>query len=183
MHSGPARRSGAASAGRVRRGAGPRLPPPTAGAAGPCERPVARTLGGLADAGSDGYAPPVPVKPGLAAVVELIVGDDDTAIALRSGTVPVLATPRVIALCEEAAVKALVNELDPDETSVGMQVQLDHLAPTAVGHRVTAEATIEKVTGRRIIFTVSVSDERGLVAVGRVTRVVVDVERFLDKSR
>ena len=63
-----------------------------------------------------------------------------------------------------------------------MQVQLDHLAPTAVGHRVAAEATIERVTGRRITFTVSVNDERGLIAVGRVTRVIVDIERFLDKA-
>jgi predicted thioesterase len=95
----------------------------------------------------------------------------------------VLATPRVVALCEEASVKALLGELSPRETSVGMQVQLDHLAPTAVGHHVTAEATVEKVKGRRVTFTVSVSDERGLVAVGRVTRVIVDIERFLEKTR
>jgi predicted thioesterase len=123
------------------------------------------------------------VKPGLCAEAELTVGDADTAIAIKSGDVPVLATPRVIALCEEAAVKALLGELDPAETSVGMQVQLDHLAPTAVGHQVIAEATVEKVKGRRITFTVSVSDERGLIAVGRVTRVIVDIDRFLDKTR
>lgn len=125
----------------------------------------------------------MPVKPGLSAEVSLVVSDADTAIAIRSGDVPVLATPRVVALCEEAAVKALVGELGPNETSVGMQVQLDHLAPTAVGHTVTAEATVDKVNGRRVVFTVSVNDERGLVAVGRVTRVVVDVERFLEKAR
>lgn len=125
----------------------------------------------------------MPVKPGLSAEVELIVAETDTALALRSGSVPVLATPRVVALCEEATVKALENELDPGETSVGMQVQLDHLAPTAVGHRVAAEATVEKISGRRIVFTVSVNDERGLVAVGRVTRVVVDAERFVDRTR
>jgi predicted thioesterase len=125
----------------------------------------------------------VPVRPGLCAEVELEVSEADTAIAIHSGDVPVLATPRVVALCEEAAVKALVGELAPGETSVGMQVQLDHLAPTAVGHRVVAEATVEKVNGRRIVFTVSVNDERGLVAVGRVTRVVVNIERFLEKAR
>jgi fluoroacetyl-CoA thioesterase len=125
----------------------------------------------------------VPVKPGLSAQVDLLVAEADTAIALRTGSVPVLATPRVIALCEEAAVRALENELDPSTTSVAMQVQLDHLAPTAVGHHVTAEATIEKINGRRIIFTVSVNDERGLVAVGRVTRVIVEIDRFLDKTR
>ncbi len=122
------------------------------------------------------------LEPGLRAEVELDVADADTAVALRSGSVPVLATPRVVALCEEAAVKVLDGRLDAGETTVGMQVQLDHLAPTAVGHRVAAEATIERVTGRRITFTVSVNDERGLIAVGRVTRVVVDIERFLDKA-
>jgi fluoroacetyl-CoA thioesterase len=125
----------------------------------------------------------VPVKPGLSAEAELTVSDADTAIAMRSGEVPVLATPRVIALCEEASVRALLGELGPRETSVGMRVQLDHLAPTAVGHTVTAEATVEKVNGRRVTFTVSVSDERGLVAVGRVSRVIVDIERFLEKTR
>jgi predicted thioesterase len=125
----------------------------------------------------------MPVKPGLCAEAELTVAEADTAISIKSGDVPVLATPRVVALCEEASVKALLGELDPNETSVGMQVQLDHLAPTAVGHVVTAEATVEKVHGRRVTFTVSVSDERGLIAVGRVTRVIVDIERFLDKTR
>ena len=124
----------------------------------------------------------MPVRPGLTAEIELVVSDADTAITLRSGCVPVLATPRVVALCEEATVKALENQLDPGETSVGMKVQLDHLAPTAVGHTVAAEATVEKVAGRRIIFTVSVNDERGLIAVGRVTRVVVDTERFLERT-
>ena len=125
----------------------------------------------------------MPVAVGLHAAVELDVGEADTAVALRSGSVPVLATPRVVGLVEEAAVLALEGELAAHETSVGMQVQLDHLAPTAVGHSVTATATVEKVAGRKVIFTVSVDDERGLVAVGRVTRVIVDVERFLDKTR
>ena len=66
------------------------------------------------------------------------ISDDDTAIAFGSGEVPVLATPRVIALVEEAAIKALETRLDPGVTSVGMRVQLDHLAPTAVGHKVRA---------------------------------------------
>ena len=64
-----------------------------------------------------------------------------------------------------------------------MRVQLDHLAPTAVGHTVRAEAKLKKVEGRRLTFKVSVNDERGLVAAGTVTRVVVDRDRFLDKSR
>jgi fluoroacetyl-CoA thioesterase len=125
----------------------------------------------------------VPLKPGLTAAVELVVSDADTAIAMRSGSVPVLATPRLIALCEEASVAALEHALAPGQTSVGTKVQIDHLAATAVGQTVRAEASVEKVNGRRVIFTVSVNDQRGLVAVGRVTRVVVDLERFLDRNR
>jgi fluoroacetyl-CoA thioesterase len=125
----------------------------------------------------------VPVKPGLSADVELVVTQADTALALRSGSVPVLATPRLIALCEEASMRAVVAELDPALTTVGMKVQLDHLAPTPVGQSVVAEATVERVNGRRVTFTVSVNDDRGLVAVGRITRVIVDRERFMDRTR
>jgi predicted thioesterase len=123
----------------------------------------------------------VPLQPGLAAAISLLVGDEDTAVALRSGEVAVLATPRLIALCEEASLQAVANDVPAGHTTVGMRVQLDHLVPTAIGANVTAEATLEKVEGRRLTFTVSASDERGLVAAGKVTRVVVDVERFLDK--
>lgn len=119
----------------------------------------------------------------MSAAIELDVADADTAVAVGSGEVPVLATPRVLALCEEASVAALVNALDPNETTVGVQVQLDHVAPTGVGRQVSAEATVEKVAGRRITFTVTARDERGVVAVGRITRVVVDRERFLEKIR
>jgi predicted thioesterase len=117
----------------------------------------------------------------LAAAISLQVGDADTAVALRSGEVPVLGTPRLIALCEEASLRAVASMVPEGHTTVGMRVQLDHLVPTAIGTNVTAEATLEKVEGRRLTFTVSATDDRGLVAAGKVTRVVVDVERFLDK--
>ena len=125
--------------------------------------------------------PIVALEPGLRAEVDLTVADADTAIALGSGDVPVLGTPRVIALCEQATVTALVGSLEPGATTVGMRVQVDHLAPTAVGVAVKAEAVIEKVEGKRITFTVSVHDPRGLIAAGKVTRVIVDRDRFLEK--
>jgi fluoroacetyl-CoA thioesterase len=125
----------------------------------------------------------VPLNPGLSATAELTVTDADTAISHGSGDVPVLATPRVVALCEEVSVGALRGQLDPGTTTVGMRVQLDHLAPTKVGSKVVAEATLDRVEGRRLTFTVSVNDHCGLVAAGKVTRVVVERERFLDKAR
>ena len=124
----------------------------------------------------------MPLHPGLCAEVTLTVTDADTAIAIGSGSVPVLATPRVIALCEQTSVKAVENDLAPGTTTVGMRVQLDHLAPTAVGQTVSCEATLESMAGRRVTFTVSVNDARGLVAAGKITRVVVDTERFLEKA-
>ena len=124
----------------------------------------------------------MPVEPGLSAEVELVVGEEDTAIAIRSGEVPVLGTPRVVALCEEATVQALVGRLEPGETSVGHTVQLDHVAPTRVGTTVRAEATLLKVNGRKLTFSVSVTDARGLIAAGKIKRVVVDTDRFMEKA-
>ena len=97
---------------------------------------------------------------------------------------PVLATPRVVALCEEAAVAALDGRL-ATQRDVGGHARAAR-PPHAHGGRrttVTAEATLERIEGRRLVFTVSVHDRRGLVAAGKVTRVVVDVEHFLDKTR
>ncbi|MGI8661592.1 MAG: thioesterase family protein [Acidimicrobiales bacterium] len=125
----------------------------------------------------------MPAEAGLTAEVSLAVSEADTAIALGSGEVAVLGTPRIIALCEQAAVKALDGRLEAGTTSVGTRIQLDHLHPTAVGHNVRAEARLERVEGRRLIFTVAVRDERSLVAAGKVTRVIVETARFLDKTR
>mgnify|MGYP001070020714 CR=1 FL=1 len=118
---------------------------------------------------------------GLTAKTTLEVTAEDTAIAARSGDVPVLSTPRIVALCEEAALAALDGHLADDETTVGMRIQLDHLAPSAVGSTVVASAKLEKVEGRRLKFSVSVSDARGLIAAGKITRVVVERERFMEK--
>lgn len=124
----------------------------------------------------------MPLEPGLVATAEMTVSDDDTARALRTGDVPVLGTPRVVRLAEEATVLAVHDSLDDTTTSVGYRVQLDHLAPTAVGGHVKAEAILEAVEGRRLTFRVSVSDGHGLVAAGRITRVVVERDRFLEKA-
>lgn len=122
------------------------------------------------------------LRPGLAASATLVVSEDDTALALHTGDVPVLATPRVVRLAEEASVRAIEGTLTDDTTSVGYRVQLDHLAPTPVGGKVRAEATLEAIEGRRLTFRVSVSDGHGLVAAGRITRVIVERERFMEKA-
>jgi predicted thioesterase len=123
------------------------------------------------------------LAPGLTASVTLVVADADTALALHSGDVSVLGTPRVIALAEQASIQAIASDLPEGRTTVGYQVQLAHLTPTAVGGTVVAEATLEQVEGRRLTFRVSVNDARGLVAAGRITRVVVERGRFLERAQ
>jgi predicted thioesterase len=125
----------------------------------------------------------VPLDPGLCAELELEVAEADTARTLCSGDVDVLGTPRILALMEEATVKAVAGHLEPGETTVGTRVELSHVAPIAIGSTVKAEVTLEKVEGRRLIFTASVSDESGLVAAGKLHRAVVKVEPFLEKAR
>jgi predicted thioesterase len=113
----------------------------------------------------------------------MVVTEGDTACFMRSGEVEVLATPRLVALCEEATLSALETKLEEHQTSMGSSVELSHLVPVRVGSRVRATATLERSEGRRLVFSVSVTDQCGLVAAGRVTRVVVDRATFLARAR
>jgi fluoroacetyl-CoA thioesterase len=105
----------------------------------------------------------------------------DTAESLGSGDVPMLGTPRVVALVEEASCRAIAGHLDAKATTVGMRIELTHLAPVPIGSVVRAQATLEKVEGRRLVFTVHVDNDRGLVAAGKLTRVIVLRDDFLDR--
>jgi fluoroacetyl-CoA thioesterase len=106
---------------------------------------------------------------------------DDTARALGSGTLDVLATPRLLAWCE--AVTCLAAEPLPDgSTSVGTRVELEHLAASPVGELVLVQAEPTHQDGRLLRFSVAATGRAGrLLATGQVTRVVVDVQRFLQR--
>jgi fluoroacetyl-CoA thioesterase len=120
----------------------------------------------------------------------LQVGDEDTAAAVGSGDVPVLATPRLLALAEAATVDAIRPVLQDGTTTVGTGVTLSHLAPSAVGTGVAAEARLTAVDGRVLRFDITVRDgvpsrsaagEQGgrIVATGVIERAAVGRERFL----
>lgn len=123
------------------------------------------------------------IEPGLEAEVERTVTRPDLASALGSGDVDVLGTPTVVALCEMAAVEALRPALGPQETSVGVRIDLEHLAPTLAGATIVARARLVEVTKRTLRFEVQASDEAGEIARGTHLRVVVDRERFLESAR
>ena len=122
------------------------------------------------------------LSPGLAATVEHVVEERDTSAAFGTSDVPLLATPRIILLAEQAIWAALENRLQPGISAVEHRVEISHLAPTPVGARVRVEALLEAMDGRRLVFRISISDDRGLVAAGRFTRVLVSTERFLEKA-
>jgi predicted thioesterase len=117
-------------------------------------------------------------NPGRRAEVALTVTEDDTALAMGSGDVPVLASPRVLALAEQAAVLALDGCLPEGKTSVGAWTELEHTAPARVGARVVAEAVLIGVHGRRLEFSISVREDGEEVAHVRHRRVLVSRTRF-----
>ena len=121
------------------------------------------------------------LTPGMTAEISITVGEDDTAAAFASGAVPVLATPRLVGLMEEAAALAVQPALPPEQTTVGTRVEMRHLAPTPIGMRVTARAELVAIEGRRMRFRVEARDAQELVADGTHERVVVDWSQFLDR--
>lgn len=123
----------------------------------------------------------VDVTIGMRGEARLIVSENDTAVAVGSGDLDVLGTPRLVALCEQATVDAVAGALDDGTTTVGTRIQFDHLRPNFIGDEVVAEAIVEEVDGRRLTFHVSAEDSGGAVGRGKVTRAVVDVERFMSR--
>jgi fluoroacetyl-CoA thioesterase len=91
---------------------------------------------------------------------------------------PVFATPMMITAMENAALNAVRSYLGPGESAVGTAVNIRHLAATPVGHRVTAEAEVTKVDGRRIEFKVSARDEVEEIGNGTHERMLVDIQRL-----
>ncbi|MGQ9466348.1 MAG: thioesterase family protein [Anaerolineae bacterium] len=114
---------------------------------------------------------------------ERVVTEDWSALGMGSGTVPVLATPALVALMEQAAVRALEGRLPAGQTSVGVRIDIRHLAATPVGMEVRARASLVAAEGRRLTFQVEAWD--GVEKVGEAVheRVVVDAERFMERVR
>lgn len=122
------------------------------------------------------------VMVGMSGEVSHVVSDADTAVALSSGTADVLGTPRAVAWCEEATLRACESGVRDSDICVGTRVNLEHVQPTAVGSTVVATAEVVSVEGRIILFEVDLKrvDDEGttLLAHGEITRVVLSREAF-----
>lgn len=122
--------------------------------------------------------------------MRIVVTDADTASAVGSGDVPVLATPRLLALAEGAAVGAIRPVLEPWQTSVGTSAVVEHMRASPVGVQVTVEAELISADGRRLEFTFravhrrpgSADDQDVVIGSGTMERALVDRERFLSQA-
>jgi fluoroacetyl-CoA thioesterase len=126
------------------------------------------------------------VEVGRTSTLGFEVGESDTAEALGSGDVAVLATPRLVAWLEAATVECVADALDDGSTSVGTRIDVEHLAASPVGAQVDVHASVAHVDGRLVRFEVAAEHRVGagvplVVATGQVTRVIVDRERFLGR--
>ncbi len=121
------------------------------------------------------------LQEGLTHTSELTVSEAVTAIAMGSGDMPVLATPSMMALMENAAMLAVADHLPEGSTTVGGHITSSHLKPSKLGDIVTATATVTKVEGKKIEFKIETHCGETLLGKGTHLRFIVDREKFISR--
>ncbi len=123
------------------------------------------------------------MQPGLTHISTLIVEEKHLACNVGSGDLPVLGTPMMMALMENAAMLAVSGSLDEGQSTVGGHIASSHLKPTGLGHTVTATAELVGVDGRKLTFKLTASDENGVIGEGEHLRFIIDKEKFMSKVK
>ena len=118
---------------------------------------------------------------GMKGEVSTLVEREDTAAEVGSGSLLVYATPCMVALMEGAACEAIAAALPEEKTSVGIALNISHLAATPVGMEVRAEAEVTEVEGNTITFQITAYDEAGKIGEGTHKRAIITAQRFVDK--
>ena len=122
------------------------------------------------------------IRAGMTASTEIVVGTRDTAHHVGSGRIKVLATPVLVMLLEEAALKAVEDFLPPGMQTVGIRLDVSHVAATPVGMRVVAHAEVTEVAGRKLTFRVWAEDEVEMIGEGVHERIEVQLQRFDERA-
>lgn len=120
---------------------------------------------------------------GMKQTATVVVSTANVAATMGSGDLEVFATPAMVALMENAAMKAVAPALPEGSTTVGALMHTSHVKPSALGDTVTATAELTEVEGRKLTFEVRAEDSQGLIGEGTHVRYIVDRERFLSKLR
>ena len=122
------------------------------------------------------------VEIGMKGEVQSFVEKEDTAAEVGSGSLLVYATPCMVAMMEGAACEAIAQGLSENETTVGIELNIQHLAATPVGMEVRAEAIVTAVEGKIITYSIKAFDEAGEIGNATHKRALVNTQRFLDKT-
>lgn len=123
------------------------------------------------------------LEKGASACSVTTVAQHNTAAAMGSGDLPVFATPAMVALMENAAMKAVAASLPEGSTTVGSEMNATHIKPSALGAEITATAVLTEVEGRKLTFNVGARDAEGMIGEGVHIRFVVDREKFMAKVK
>lgn len=121
------------------------------------------------------------LKEGLSFSSETIVDNNNIASALGSGDLAVFATPAMIALMENAAMKAVAAYLPEGSTTVGSEMNTTHIKPSGTGSTIVATAVLAGIDRRKLTFSVSAKDNTGIIGEGTHVRFIVDKEKFMSK--
>lgn len=119
---------------------------------------------------------------GVKNVIETTVTENNTAVAMGSGTLSVFATPAMIALIEETAWRSVVPYLEPGQATVGTRLDISHVSPTPLGMTVKCETELIEAVGRKLKFKAEVYDESGLIGIGTHERFIITADKFQAKA-
>ena len=123
------------------------------------------------------------LETGIKGCVSVKVDETNTASAMGSGTLPVFATPAMIALIEKTASTSVAADLEEGRSTVGTHLDIAHSAPSPIGMEVTCETELVEIDRRRLVFSVVVRDTAGEIGSGRHERFIVDDGKFMSKAQ
>lgn len=123
------------------------------------------------------------MQTGIKGEAKLAVDNTNTAEAMKSGLLPVFATPMMVALMEDAAAKSVQPYLNEGQTTVGTLVNVRHISATPEGMEVRAESELLEAEGRKLVFSVRAYDGAGLIGEGTHERFIIDAARFTEKTK
>lgn len=118
---------------------------------------------------------------GLTYIQEITVEPKDTAAVYGSGKLEVFATPALIALMENTALKCIESRLENHQDTVGIEISAKHLKATAVGKKVSCQATLTEIDGRKLHFELEARDETGIIGTAVHDRFIIDPVKFMSK--
>ena len=122
------------------------------------------------------------LEKGITGSNEITVTGENTASAWKSGNLDIFATPAMIALMEQTCAESVESRLEDGMSTVGTLVNIKHLRATPIGRRVKVESVLTEIDRRRLVFSVTATDDKGIIGEGVHERFIINCEKFLEKA-